>query len=95
MGLDQHEKIEPGSFGRFEITELEMLCRDCVLVLMQYWKKNKGGIIDQTGGKVIPILAHGNHDSPFLIPSQLEGSTKNKRKKEKKGGTHETETTTF
>lgn len=56
MGLGQHEKIEPGSFGRFEITELEMLCRECILVLMQYWKKNEGGITDQAGGTVTPII---------------------------------------
>lgn len=47
-------------------------CAECTRVLMQYWKKNKGGITDQAGGTVTPILALtniGNHNSPFLIPN--------------------------
>lgn len=46
---------------------------------------------DQTGGTVTPILALGNHSSPFLIPNESDTFTvgrlhQKQKKKEKKGG---------
>lgn len=59
---------------------------------MQYWKKNEGGITDQTGGTVAPILVLGNYNAPFLIPNVSDTFTVRKphqkqKKKEKMGGT--------
>lgn len=64
---------------------------------MQYWKKNEGGIRDQTGGIVTPILALGNHNSPLWIPNVSDTFTigrlyQQQKKKREKGGYRETNT---